>query len=187
MKEDTPEAKLKLADTYIALGDVSLETGESLSAPWSRLERALKQTAFRLLEKFEQAATDYTAGIQLKSEILPFHSRQIAEAQYKLSMVLDLTPGKLAAAIEHAEKALQSVQARLDALNLALEHAPKSEEEPKTESAPVDVKGKGKASGMLGNLANDSIEGLKKEQIEAQIKEFEELKGDLTTKVRDCL
>ncbi|KAG8871395.1 hypothetical protein FRB97_008726 [Tulasnella sp. 331] len=163
-KQKDDESTLKLADTYIALGDVSLET-----------------------EKFDQAAADYIVGINLKTDLLPFHSRQIAEAHYRLSMVLDLTPGKLAAAVEHAETALASVTARLEALNAALATAPtRTEGDPKAEDAPVDMKGKGKASsGMLGNLANDTIEGLKKEQIESQIKEFEELKKDLTTKVED--
>lgn len=135
-------------------------------------------------EKFDQAASDYTSGLHLKTQLLPFHSRQIAEAHYRLSMVLDLTPGKLAAAIDHAEKAVESVTARLEALNAALETAPsKTEQEVKPEAAPVDIKGKGKASGMLGNLANDTIDGLRKEQIVSQIKEFEELRNDLTTKV----
>ncbi|KAG9001498.1 hypothetical protein FRB94_006560 [Tulasnella sp. JGI-2019a] len=162
-KQEDDESKLKLADTYIALGDVSLET-----------------------EKFDQAAADYTAGINLKTQLLPFHSRQIAEAHYRLSMVLDLTPGKLAAAVEHADKALASVTARLDALKVAAETAPsKTEDDPKVEVAPIDIKGKGSSSTILGSLANDTIDGLKKEQIESQIKEFEELKNDLATKVED--
>ncbi|KAJ6551413.1 hypothetical protein B0H19DRAFT_1211155 [Mycena capillaripes] len=78
--------RLKLADTYIALGDVSLET-----------------------EKFDQAITDYEAGLKLKDGLLPRSSRQIAEAYYKLSMVLDLTSGRLGDAITHAERALESI------------------------------------------------------------------------------
>ncbi|KAF8202368.1 hypothetical protein BJ912DRAFT_920737 [Pholiota molesta] len=42
------EVKLKLADTYIALGDVSLET-----------------------EKFDQAISDFESGLNLKIELLP--------------------------------------------------------------------------------------------------------------------
>ncbi|CAK5280161.1 unnamed protein product, partial [Mycena citricolor] len=56
-EESNEDVQLKLADTYIALGDVSLET-----------------------EKFDQAITDYEAGLDLKKDLLPRSSRQIAEA-----------------------------------------------------------------------------------------------------------
>ncbi|KAJ7117504.1 hypothetical protein C8R44DRAFT_197717 [Mycena epipterygia] len=75
--EDGPDedVQLKLADTYIVLGDVSLET-----------------------EKIDQASTAYEAGLAPKGELLPRSSRQIAEV-HKLSMVFDLT------SITHAERA----------------------------------------------------------------------------------
>ncbi|KAJ7117534.1 hypothetical protein C8R44DRAFT_879099 [Mycena epipterygia] len=81
------DVQLKLADTYIALGDVSLET-----------------------EKFDQA------GLALKGELLPRSPRQIAKAHYSRSMVLDLTSGCLGDAITHAEHALESVECRLGEL-----------------------------------------------------------------------
>ncbi|KAG8904937.1 hypothetical protein FRB99_000991 [Tulasnella sp. 403] len=162
-KMTSEEDKLKLSDTYIALGDVSLET-----------------------EKFDQAVNDYTAGLNLKTKILPFHSRQIAEAHYRLSLVLDLTPGKLSAAIEHAEKAVQSVEARLQLLRSALDNA--SAQATSAPAPPTSSKGKEKATNLLSAdslAANDSLEGLTKAQIEAQIKEFEGLKNDLDAKVED--
>lgn len=119
----------------------------------------------------------------MKQKILPVHSRQIAEAHYKLSLALDLTPGKLAGAVEHAEKAVQSVDTRLGLLREALAKAPAEEDSRMEDAAAAGAKGKAKASGILGNLVTDSLDGLTREQLEAQIKEFEELKSDLNAKV----
>ncbi|KAI0369840.1 hypothetical protein BV20DRAFT_1036313 [Pilatotrama ljubarskyi] len=157
-QDESDEVKLKLADTFIALGDVSLET-----------------------EKFEQAITDYTAGLGLKNELLPLSSRQIAEAHYKLSIVLDLTSGRLADAIVHAERALDSVEARLAELRDALsgQGFVKSEQ---LQEKKEDVKGKGKATGSR-LLADDAIEKMTKGQMEAEEKELQGLREDLALKV----
>ncbi|KAF5362162.1 hypothetical protein D9756_002240 [Leucocoprinus leucothites] len=150
------EVKLKLADTYIALGDVSLET-----------------------EKFDQAIQDYEAGLQHKIGLLPKSSRQIAEAHYKLSMVLDLTSGRLADAIGHAQSALASVEARLAELQAGLAgQLPPLPEEPS-----VDPKGKGKAVARL--VRDDSVQKMPKQRIESEIKELSGLKDDLALKVEE--
>ncbi|KAG8220811.1 hypothetical protein J3R82DRAFT_2256 [Butyriboletus roseoflavus] len=147
--------KLKLADIYIALGDVSLET-----------------------EKFDQAITDYSTGLALKVELLPTTSRQIAEAHYKLSMVLDLTSGRLSDAIVHAEKALESVLERIQELKDGLSG--------KLPPAPVaergDKKGKGKGTPFL-LLARDLVQNMSKIQMEGELQEMEGLKEDLALKV----
>lgn len=138
----------------------------------------------RYTEKFDQAIGDYSSGLHLKQKLLPVHSRQVAEAHYRLALAMDLTPGKLAGAIGHAEKALQSVDVRLSILKGKLEEAPAEQDAAMEDgSASADAKGKAKATGMIGSLANDNIDGLSKSQIEAQIKEFEELRGDLAAKV----
>ncbi|KAG1728100.1 hypothetical protein EDB19DRAFT_1642671 [Suillus lakei] len=156
-KDEDDEVKMKLAETYIALGDVSLET-----------------------EKFDQAITDYSEGLVLKIDLLPISSRQIAEAHYKLSIVLDLTSGRLSDAIMHAEKALESVDARLaelrDGIDGKLLPAPSQE-------AKADKKGKGKAVGP--GVHADSMRHLSKSQMEAEIKECEGLKEDLALKVEE--
>lgn len=156
-KDEDDEVKMKLAETYIALGDVSLET-----------------------EKFDQAITDYSEGLALKLDLLPISSRQIAEAHYKLSIVLDLTSGRLSDAILHAEKALESVDARLvelrDGIDGQLLPAPSQE-------AKADKKGKGKAVGS--GVHADSMRHLTKSQKEAEIKECEGLKEDLALKVEE--
>ncbi|KAG6333525.1 hypothetical protein ID866_5561 [Astraeus odoratus] len=157
-KDGDDEIKLKLADTYIALGDVSLET-----------------------EKFDQAITDYSAGLALKTDLLPVSSRQLAEAHYKLSMVLDLTSGRLSDAIAHAEEALQSVLARIAEVKGGLEG----------KLAPVpsqvqenDRKGKGKAvPAMLAPV--ELVQGMTKGQLEAELRELESLKQDLAAKVEE--
>ncbi|KAG2011635.1 hypothetical protein CC2G_011728 [Coprinopsis cinerea AmutBmut pab1-1] len=153
--EDDEEVRLKLADTFIALGDVSLET-----------------------EKFDQAITDYQSGLDLKLKLLPTSSRQIAEAHYKLSMVLDLTSGRLADAIGHVEKALESVEHRLAELRNGLQgqFTPAPTEKP-------DPKGKGKQVARL--VRDDLIQNMSKTQIENEIKDLDELKVDLALKIEE--
>ncbi|OCH84619.1 hypothetical protein OBBRIDRAFT_798927 [Obba rivulosa] len=156
-QDEDDEVKLKLADTYIALGDVSLET-----------------------EKFDQAITDYTAALTLKNELLPLSSRQIAEAHYKLSIVLDLTSGRLGDAISHASLALESVEARLAELRDALNgQGGMVMYEPEKQK---DVKGKGKAKGP-GLLGPDAIQNMNKTQMEAEVKDLQGLREDLALKV----
>ncbi|KAF6761537.1 hypothetical protein DFP72DRAFT_624531 [Ephemerocybe angulata] len=158
-EDEDEEVQLKLADTFIALGDVSLET-----------------------EKFDQAIGDYQSGLDLKVKLLPTSSRQIAEAHYKLSMVLDLTSGRLADAIGHVEKALESVEHRLAELRSGLDGqivpAPAAEEEKK-----VDVKGKGKQVARL--VRDDLVQNMSKAQIESELKELGGLKDDLVLKIEE--
>ncbi|ETW78788.1 hypothetical protein HETIRDRAFT_410739 [Heterobasidion irregulare TC 32-1] len=159
-KDEDEEVRLKLADTYITLGDVSLET-----------------------EKFEQAITDYTAALSLKTDLLPLSSRQIAEAHYKLSMVLDLTSGRLADAIMHAQRALESVDARLSELKEGLTGTLKPAEVPTpAEDVKVDTKGKGKATGAK-LVRDDLVQNMSRAQIEAEVKDLSELREDLALKV----
>ncbi|PPQ62866.1 hypothetical protein CVT24_006264 [Panaeolus cyanescens] len=158
-KSDDEEMKLKLADTFIALGDVSLET-----------------------EKFDQAITDYEAGLKLKLELLPISSRHIAEAHYKLSMVLDLTSGRLSDAIVHAEKALESVKSRLTELKDGLE----GKLPPLPETPPRDTNGKGKGKATTTRLVRDDyVQKMSKSQIENEIKELTGLEVDLGLKVEE--
>lgn len=108
-------------------------------------------------------------------------SRQIAEAHYKLSMVLDLTSGRLSDAIEHAEKALESVLERIqelkDALNGESLPAPVAER-------GEDKKGKGKGKEAPSPLlAGDLVRNMSKSQVESELQEMEGLKEDLALKV----
>ncbi|KAI0251739.1 hypothetical protein BJV78DRAFT_1208387 [Lactifluus subvellereus] len=156
MDEDD-EMRLKVADTFIALGDISLET-----------------------EKFDQAITDYSSGLALKTELLPLSSRQLAEAHYKLSIALDLTAGRLADAIYHAQRALESIEARLTELHAGLAGTLPPLPE------PSDAKGKGKSEGKQSALAPEELlQNWSKAQIEAEIKELGDLKQDLALKVEE--
>lgn len=129
------------------------------------------------IEKFDQAITDYEAGLELKIDLLPRSSRQIAEAHYKLSMVLDLTSGRLSDAIAHAEKAQQSVENRLTELRSGLA----GQLSPLTEDVK-DSKGKGKSSHK--RLARDDyVQNMSNAQIESEIKELSGLREDLALKV----
>ena len=138
-----------------------------------------------ILEKFDQAIVDYEAGLALKHDLLPHSSRQIAEAHYKLSMVLDLTSGRLSDAIVHAEKALQSIEARVAELESGLSgHLKPESRGQSTVDTKDSVKGKGKAVG--GKLVRDDlVQNMTKVQIESELKELEGLKEDLGLKV--CL
>ncbi|OBZ66699.1 NASP-related protein sim3 [Grifola frondosa] len=158
-QDEDDQVKLKLADTYIALGDVSLET-----------------------EKFDQAITDYTAGLALKNELLPLSSRQIAEAHYKLSIVLDLTSGRLRDAITHAERALESVEARVAELRDALSGQGLVQAGAHEEKA--DAKGKGKAK-QSKLVAEDAIQKMSRSQMESEEKELLGLREDLALKVEE--
>ncbi|KDR80610.1 hypothetical protein GALMADRAFT_1094150 [Galerina marginata CBS 339.88] len=155
-EDEDEEVGLKLADTYIALGDVSLET-----------------------EKFDQAITDYEAGLKLKIGLLPSSSRQIAEAHYKLSMVLDLTSGRLSDAITHAEKALESVESRLTELRTGL-----AGQLPELPEPVKDTKGKGKST-QTRLIRDDYVQNMSKSQIESEIKELAELRDDLVLKIEE--
>ncbi|KAJ7233777.1 hypothetical protein C8J57DRAFT_1381565 [Mycena rebaudengoi] len=157
---DDEDVRLKLADTYVALGDVSLET-----------------------EKFDQAITDYEAGLTLKAKLLPLSSRQIAEAHYKLSMVLDLTSGRLGDAISHAERAVESIESRL--AELANPPAPTPAPAADSAAAP-DPKGKGKGKATGTRLVRDDlVSDMSAAQIEAETKELLGLKEDLALKVEE--
>ena len=127
-----------------------------------------------LAEKFDQAITDYEVGLELKIDLLPTSSRQIAEAHYKLSMVLDLTSGRLSDAIIHVQKALESVESRLAELRdgLAGQLPP---------LPPQDIKGKSKSSSRLAR--DDCVQNMSKTQMESEIKELGGLRDDLALKV----
>lgn len=122
--------------------------------------------------------SDYSAAAKLKAELLPVSSRQIAEVHYKLCIVYDMTPGRLSYAIEHARKAEASVQARLDEVTARLQKAGKGGGEPEPDS-----KGKGKGK----YVAEISLDGMTKEQLEGEIKELQELLEDVSLKVGSSL
>ncbi|KAG6821473.1 hypothetical protein H0H93_010197 [Arthromyces matolae] len=175
-QNDDDEIRLKLADTYIALGDVSLETGLFFCS------RSVLTGSYTNSEKFDQAITDYQAGLDLKKQLLPISSRQIAEAHYKLSMVLDLTSGRLSDAIVQAEKALESVEHRIAELNNGLS----GQLPPLPEEEKPSAKGKGKANGTQLRLVRDElVQNMSKAQIEAELKELSELREDLALKVEE--
>ena len=178
-QDQSDEVKLKLAEVFVTLGDVSLETGEPCDFFRFVRERELNVST---TEKFDQAITDYTAGLALKTELLPLSSRQIAEAHYKLSIVLDLTSGRLGDSISHAERALDSVEARLAELRAALSGQGLVQPEPSEPKGGAKGKGKGKATG-LALLGDDAIVHMTKGQMEAEEKELQGLREDLALKV----
>jgi HAT1-interacting factor 1 len=91
-----------------------------------------------------------------------------------------MTPGQLSSAISHVEKALQSVEARIGELRVG----------PQQQSAPPsstsDSKGKGKGKAVASSLLKgDAVQDLSPQEIEAELKEMDELRSDLMLKVLD--
>lgn len=152
---DSEEVKLKLADTYIMLGDVSLET-----------------------EKFSLAIRDYEAALALKTQIFSISSRHIAEAHYKLSIVLDLTSGRLSDSIFHAEKALESLESRLAELRERLNQLHQGEVKNGLEDKDKEPKG---SRVVLDNV----VQNMSKSLLEAEIAELTGLKDDVALKVEE--
>ncbi|CAG7847728.1 SubName: Full=Uncharacterized protein {ECO:0000313/EMBL:CCA67886.1} [Serendipita indica DSM 11827] len=156
------ESQLKLAATYMALGDISLET-----------------------EKFDQAILDYKSALDIKSKLFPISNRQIADAHFRLSLAYDMTSGKLENQIEHVEKALESVKSRINVLNELLPKAPESKA-----TVETDAKGKGKATTVQENPLGwtpkfESLESMTKSEIEAEIKDVKSLAEELEAKLED--
>jgi HAT1-interacting factor 1 len=134
-------------------------------------------------EKFDQAITDYSSGLALKTDLLPLASRQLAEAHYKLSIALDLTAGRLADAIHHAQRALESIEARLVELQKGLAGTLPPLSEPSDDvKEKENVKGKAKGKQVV-LIPEELVQNRSKAQIEAEIKELCELKQDLALKV----
>ncbi|KAJ3296337.1 hypothetical protein HDU79_007021 [Rhizoclosmatium sp. JEL0117] len=84
-----PEGELKMADVLLALGDVSLE-----QAQWA------------------QAIEDFTAAITIKSNRLSADDRELAEANYKLSLAHEFA--------EDFDKALECQETVMSVLNKKL-------------------------------------------------------------------
>ena len=100
-------------------------------------------------------------------------------------MVLDLTPGRLSQAIEHAEKALESVDARLADLRNGFSGQVVPEES-EADNAIPDLKGKGKAHTTGKKLIREgAVRNMTKSQIETEMKELDELREDLALKVEE--
>lgn len=130
------------------------------------------------LEKFDQAITDYSAGLVLKTELLPLSSRQIAEAHYKLSIVLDLTSGRLSDAITHAETALESVLARISEIKGSLG----GKVTPISEPSEQNHKGKERLI-SLASVSSKLVQDMTPSQMQAELHDLESLKDDLAAKV----
>ena len=114
------------------------------------------------------------SALAIKERILPNSSRQIAELHYRLSIALDLTPGKLGEAINHVEKALENINERLTGIKERLSKGV----EPVASNDDPKGKGKAKATGLY-----DSIQTLSESQLQHELKDLEELKQDLVLKV----
>ncbi|KAL1920228.1 uncharacterized protein VTP21DRAFT_1374 [Calcarisporiella thermophila] len=119
----TRDAKLKLGDVLLALGDVSLES-----------------------ENFDQAVVDYKEALQIKAGLLSPNDRQLAEAHYKLALAYEFSSSEQHLAAEHIVKATQVLHQRLEFLrqqrDLKTSNSSESEkgkERNVTTEIPVDI------------------------------------------------
>lgn len=83
-----------------------------------------------------------------------------------------MTSGRLSDAISHTKRAYECIEARLDVLSSA------------TPKAPVDAKGKGKAT---ESLEEDDVDSLTAAQIQNELKDLKEVQDDLLLKVLNYL
>ena len=96
--------------------------------------------------------------------------------------MLDLTSGRLGDSITHAERALDSVEARLAELRTALSGQGLVHPDPSDQKGDAKGNGKGKATGPA-LLGDDAIAHMTKGQMEAEEKELQGLREDLALKV----
>ncbi|KAH6560013.1 hypothetical protein BSLG_010471 [Batrachochytrium salamandrivorans] len=88
-ESDEPANKQKLGEVYMALGDVSLESGN-----------------------FEQAITDFLTALRIKEESLSGDDRELAEAHYKLALALEYSE-QTEDAIEQVTQTIDVLQKHL--------------------------------------------------------------------------
>lgn len=134
----------------------------------SRLGNSNSITTFYLshVENFPQAVEDYKTSLQTFTSILPFESREIASAHFKLGVVLESVAEGRQEALENIEKAIESVEARRESVIDG------------SVVGGAEGKGKGKGKGKAeGNLKLDE------EERKRQEKECDELLIDLKAKV----
>ncbi|PVZ98451.1 hypothetical protein BB558_001879 [Smittium angustum] len=88
--DKTEKGQLKLAETLLLLGDVSMES-----------------------ENFTQASIDYTESLKIKNLLLSPDDRQIAEVNFKLSLASEYN-GKKQEALEQIQAVKKSLLLRID-------------------------------------------------------------------------
>ncbi|KAI8927907.1 hypothetical protein BC831DRAFT_450933 [Entophlyctis helioformis] len=93
------EDKAKLGEVHLALGDVSLESGN-----------------------FDQAVADFVTAVRIKEEHLAPDDRELAEAHYKLALALEYSES-IEDAIEQVSKTMTVLQAHLAKLKATAEAA----------------------------------------------------------------
>ena len=133
-KQDDRESQLRLADVHLALGDVSLES-----------------------ENFDQAVTDFTSAVEIKTQLLAQDDRERAEAHYKLALAYEYTE-QTEAAIEQVNASIQVLQKKMESLNGTTE---------------------GKGKGTAPVLSEQEAQEVK--EIESLFPEMEAKLADLTT------
>ncbi|KAI9145554.1 hypothetical protein BKA69DRAFT_1048338, partial [Paraphysoderma sedebokerense] len=104
------ELKKKLAEVYMTLGDVNLES-----------------------ESFDASVDDYESALKLKQSWLQEDDRQLAECYYKLGLAYEYSDKSLEKAVEHMELAKKTLSVKKTKLEARIA-------EQKESSDPEDIK-----------------------------------------------
>ncbi|WFD33606.1 hypothetical protein MCUN1_000419 [Malassezia cuniculi] len=135
---DERALRIELADVHNDLGDVGLEN-----------------------ENFEQASSDYGEALKILQDILPSHSRRLADAQLRLGLALEFHPEveRRADAEKHVRLARTVLNTRADILRKLSEGT--------TEDVP------------------EELAKLSKEKVADELKDVDELIGELNVKLEE--
>ncbi|EOR01171.1 hypothetical protein E3P92_01752 [Wallemia ichthyophaga] len=126
------------------------------------------------LETFEAAALEYSSSLEIKKLILNPTSRVLAEAHFKLAISYELVPGHVRrdTALVHVQDAKEVLDGRLGELKKRVESG-----------APVEVSGENENNDKPA--LRERVERLSIEDATKEIKDIEELIGDLREKIAE--
>ena len=76
-RQDTQEAKLRIADVMATLGEIGLESGMQYCSSYLNVFGIC--VCIILVDMFEQAIKDFSASLEIKESLLSSHDRGLAE------------------------------------------------------------------------------------------------------------
>ncbi|KAJ7883610.1 hypothetical protein B0H13DRAFT_1890315 [Mycena leptocephala] len=169
-------AAQNIADEEDADSDDDAEPEDDFNAAWETEDGADEDVQLNLADTYiafgdASLETDYEARLALKGELFPRSSHQIAEVHYKLSMVLDLTSGRLGDAITHGSARWRAIECRLAELA-----SPSSA----AAAAPRPIR-----RARANRVRDDLVGSMSAAQIEAEAKELAGLKDDPALKAEE--
>ncbi|KAK3090798.1 hypothetical protein FSP39_014727 [Pinctada imbricata] len=143
LKDEAKEAKLKAAESFLKLGEVSLET-----------------------EQYEQAVSDFKECLKIQESVLEAEDRLLAETHYQLGLAYGFDK-KYDESITHYKKAIQGIEdkvepaAKDDPVKTAQQEIKELQEIlPDIKSKVEDMEEEKKNIDELKNIAKEAMGGL---------------------------